>query len=155
MLMAAMSMNRVTLIGNLGADPEIKPMRGGGSMAQLSVATTERWKDKSTGELQEKTEWHRVVIFSDQLVKVAQDMLRKGSRVYVEGRLQTRKWQDQSGADKYSTEVVLTQFQSMLVTFGDGGERASAPRSPPASAPSAPTPSRPPLQDDLNDEIPF
>src|SRR3954465_3386223 len=101
------SVNKVILIGNLGKDPEIRAMGSGDRMAQLSVATSEQWRDKGSGERKEKTEWHRVVIFNDNLVKVAESYLRKGSKVYVEGSLQTRKWTDQNGQEKYSTEVVL------------------------------------------------
>jgi single-strand DNA-binding protein len=122
------SVNKVILIGNLGADPEIRSLSNGGKVAQLSVATTESWRDKNSGERKERTEWHRVVIFSEGLVRIAEQYLRKGSKVYIEGQLQTRKWQDQSGADKYSTEVVLQNFNSNL-TMLDGrqdGEGAGA-----------------------------
>ena len=107
-------MNKVMLIGNLGADPEVRRMQNGDPVVNLSVATTESWRDKSTGEKKERTEWSRVVIFNDHLAKVAENYLRKGSKVYVEGSLQTRKWQDQNGADKYSTEIVLQKFRGDL-----------------------------------------
>ena len=108
------SINKVILIGNLGKDPEVRSMQNGGELVNLSIATSERWKDKATNEPKEKTEWHRVVIFNENLVKVAKDFLQKGRRVYVEGQLQTRKWQDQSGQDRYSTEVVLGNFKGEL-----------------------------------------
>lgn len=113
------SVNKVILVGNLGADPEVRNLPGGGKVVNLSIATSERWKDKNTGEQREKTEWHRVVIFSEGLVGVAEKYLSKGSKVYLEGQLQTRKWQDQAGNDKYSTEVVLQGFNSNL-TLLDG-----------------------------------
>lgn len=113
------SVNKVILIGNLGADPEIRRTQDGRPIANLSVATSESWKDKNTGERREKTEWHRVVIFNEGLCKVAENYLKKGSKVYIEGQLQTRKWQDQSGQDKYSTEVVLQGFSGNL-TMLDG-----------------------------------
>ena len=113
------SINKVILVGNLGADPEIRQTKDGKSIANLSVATSESWKDRNTGERREKTEWHRVVIFNEGLARVAEQYLRKGSKVYVEGQLQTRKWQDQNGQDRYSTEVVLQGFNSNL-TMLDG-----------------------------------
>ncbi|ODT78500.1 MAG: single-stranded DNA-binding protein [Pelagibacterium sp. SCN 64-44] len=113
------SVNKVILVGNLGADPEVRNLPNGGKVVNLSVATSESWKDRNTGERREKTEWHRVVIFSEGLTRVAESYLRKGSKVYIEGQLQTRKWQDQSGQDKYSTEVVLQGFNSNL-TLLDG-----------------------------------
>ena len=121
------SVNKVILVGNLGADPEIRNMPSGGKVVNLSIATSENWKDKNTGERREKTEWHRVVIFSEGLARVAESYLKKGSKVYIEGQLQTRKWQDQSGADKYSTEIVLQGFNSNLtLLYGRGdGESAS------------------------------
>jgi len=113
------SINKVILVGRLGADPEIRRTNDGRPIANLSVATSESWRDKNSGERKEKTEWHRVVIFSEGLCKVAENYLRKGSHVYLEGQLQTRKWQDQSGADKYSTEIVLQGFSGTL-TMLDG-----------------------------------
>lgn len=113
------SVNKVILIGNLGADPEIRRTQDGRPIANLSVATSESWRDKNTGERREKTEWHRVVIFNEGLCKIAENYLKKGSKVYLEGQLQTRKWQDQSGQDKYSTEVVLQGFNGNL-TMLDG-----------------------------------
>ncbi len=114
-----MSVNKVILIGNLGADPEIRNTQAGKKIVNLRIATSESWKDKQTGERKEKTEWHQVVIFNDGLAGVAERFLRKGSKVYIEGQLQTRKWQDQSGQDRYSTEVVLQGFNGNL-TMLDG-----------------------------------
>ncbi len=113
------SINKVILVGNLGADPEIRQTKDGRPIANLSIATSENWKDKNTGERREKTEWHRVVIFNEGLSRIAEQYLRKGSKVYLEGALQTRKWQDQNGQDKYTTEVVLQGFNSNL-TMLDG-----------------------------------
>lgn len=120
------SVNKVILVGNLGADPEVRNLPSGGKVVNLSIATSERWKDRNTGEQREKTEWHRVVIFSEGLTRVAESYLRKGSKVYIEGQLQTRKWQDQSGADKYSTEVVLQGFNSNLTLLDGRGEGDNA-----------------------------
>jgi len=120
------SINKVILVGNLGADPEIKAMPSGDRMAKFPLATSETWRDRQSGERREKTEWHNVVIFNDNIVKVAENYLRKGSKVYVEGSLQTRKWQDQNGQDRYMTEVVLQKFRgelTMLDTKGEGGQR--------------------------------
>jgi single-strand DNA-binding protein len=108
------SVNKVILVGNLGRDPEIKQMPSGSSIANLSVATSESWRDKASGERKEKTEWHRVVVFSEGLVRIVEQYLKKGSKVYLEGQLETRKWQDKDGNDKYSTEVVLRNFNSTL-----------------------------------------
>ncbi len=118
------SVNKVILVGNLGNDPEVRNLPSGGKVVNLSVATSERWKDRNSGEQREKTEWHRVVIFSEGLARVAEQYLRKGSKVYIEGQLQTRKWQDQSGQDKYSTEVVLQNFNSSMVLLDGRGEGA-------------------------------
>ena len=118
------SVNKVILVGNLGKDPEVRHTQDGRPIVNLSVATSENWRDKQTGERKERTEWHRVVIFSEGLAKVAEQYLHKGSKVYIEGQLQTRKWQDQSGQDKYSTEIVLQGFNSTLTMLdgrGDGG----------------------------------
>lgn len=115
------SVNKVILIGNLGRDPEVRTFQNGGKVCNLRIATSENWKDRSTGERREKTEWHSVAIFQEGLVRVCEQYLRKGSKVYIEGQLQTRKWQDQSGADRYSTEVVLQGFNGSLVML-DGRE---------------------------------
>jgi single-strand DNA-binding protein len=116
------SVNKVILVGNLGKDPEIRTLTSGDRVANLSLATSETWRDKSSGERKEKTEWHRVVIFNDNLVKVAESYLRKGSTVYIEGSLQTRKWTDNSGVEKYSTEIVLQKFRGELTMLGGRGE---------------------------------
>jgi single-strand DNA-binding protein len=119
------SVNKVILVGNLGKDPEIRRTQDGRPIANLSVATSEQWRDKATGERKEKTEWHRVVIFSEGLAKVAEQYLKKGAKVYIEGQLQTRKWTDQAGVEKYSTEVVLQGFNSNLTMLdGRGGAGA-------------------------------
>lgn len=115
------SVNKVILVGNLGRDPEIRSMQSGEEIAQLSLATSETWRDKASGERKERTEWHRVVIFNENLVKVAKQYLKKGSKVYIEGSLQTRKWTDKDGAEKYTTEVVLQRFRGEL-TMLDGRE---------------------------------
>jgi len=124
------SLNKVMLIGNLGQDPEVRSFQNGGKVCNLRIATTENWKDRNTGERQERTEWHTVAIFSEGLVSVAERYLRKGSKVFIEGQLQTRKWQDQSGNDRYSTEVVLRGFNGTLTMLdgaggsGGGGQRS-------------------------------
>ena len=123
------SLNKVMLIGNLGADPEIRSFQNGGRVANLRIATSETWKDRNTGERQERTEWHNVAIFSEGLVSVVERFLKKGSKVYIEGKLQTRKWQDQNGQDRYTTEVVLRGFDGTLTMLdgaqggGGGGQR--------------------------------
>jgi single-strand DNA-binding protein len=161
------SVNKVILVGNLGADPEIRTLNSGDRVANLRLATSENWRDRGSGERREKTEWHRVVIFNDNLVKVAESYLRKGSKVYVEGALQTRKWTDQSGQEKFSTEVVLQKFRGELTMLdgrggeaerdeggygggygGGGGGFSSGPRQQ-SSAP------REDFSADLDDEIPF
>ena len=117
------SVNKVTLVGNLGRDPEIRAMQNGDKIVQLSVATSDRWKDKNSGEQRERTEWHRVVIFNDALGKIAEQYLKKGSTVYLEGQLQTRKWTDQqSGQEKYTTEVVLQRYRGELTLLGSRSE---------------------------------
>jgi len=160
------SLNKVMLIGNLGADPEIRTFGNGGRVCNLRIATSERWRDKNTGENREKTEWHTVAIFSEGLVKVCENYLRKGSKVFIEGALQTRKWQDQSGNDRYSTEVVLQGFNGTLTMLdgrgggdsmgGGQGGGYSAPASSGGgygggSGGGAPAPA----SNDLDDEIPF
>ncbi len=116
------SVNKVILIGNLGRDPEVRSFQNGGKVCNLRIATSENWKDRTTGERRERTEWHSVAIFNEGLVRVAEQYLRKGSKVYIEGQLQTRKWQDQSGQDRYSTEVVLQGFGSTLTMLDGRGE---------------------------------
>ena len=155
------SVNKVILVGNLGKDPEIRSLGSGDRVANLRVATSETWRDKSSGERKEKTEWHRVVIFNDNLVKVAEQYLRKGSKIYLEGSIQTRKWTDQSGVEKFSTEIVLQKFRgelTMLDGRGDsegaseGGGYSGGFSSGPRAQSSAP---REDFSADLDDEIPF
>ena len=168
------SVNKVILVGNLGADPEIRSLSSGDRVANLRVATSETWRDRNSGERKEKTEWHRVVIFNDNLVKVAEQYLRKGSKIYLEGSIQTRKWADQSGVEKFSTEIVLQKFRGELTMLdgrgdnmegGEGGGYAasdgfgsgasgfsSAPR--PRAMASAGGPNED-FSADLDDEIPF
>jgi len=116
------SVNKVIIIGNLGRDPEVRSFQNGGKVCNLRIATSETWKDKQSGERREKTEWHSVAIFQEGLVRIAEQYLKKGSKVYIEGKLQTRKWQDQSGADRYSTEVVLQGFDGVLTMLDGRGE---------------------------------
>jgi single-strand DNA-binding protein len=152
------SVNKVILIGNLGREPEIRSMQNGGKVCNLSIATSERWKDRTSGEQQEKTEWHRVVIFDDRLVDVAEKYLQKGSKVYLEGELQTRKWADQSGQDKYTTEVVLRRFRgqlTMLDTRGGGAGAGGGYDTPQDYAPPQDSGPGPTNGGDLDDEIPF
>ena len=159
------SVNKVILVGNLGKDPEIRRTNDGRPIANLSVATSESWRDKNTGERKEKTEWHRVVIFSEGLCKIAEQYLKKGSKVYLEGQLQTRKYTDKDGVEKYSTEVVLQNFNSaltMLDTRGgggggaessdDSGAQSAAPARKPAMAGATTGGGR---RGDMDDEIPF
>ena len=149
------SLNKVQLIGRLGADPEIKQMVNGKSVARLSVATSQSWKDKSTGERKEKTQWHRVVIFNEGLVNIVQQYLKKGANVYLEGQLSTRKWKDEkSGEDKYSTEVVLQGYNSSLTMLGG---KNSSNNSTETSENKSSLPNDQISQDnsDLDDEIPF
>ena len=163
------SVNKVILIGNLGKDPEVRSMQNGGKVANLSLATSESWKDKSTGEKKEKTEWHRVVIFG-QLAEIAERFLKKGSKVYVCGSLQTRKWTDKDGAEKYSTEVVLQGFNSELTMLdgkGGGGGGGSAgmgdddgggggwDSGASTDAPRSGGGKKAPARDDMDDDIPF
>jgi single-strand DNA-binding protein len=164
------SVNKVILVGNLGRDPEIRSMQSGEEIAQLSLATSETWRDKASGERKERTEWHRVVIFNENLVKVAKSYLKKGSKVYIEGSLQTRKWTDKDGAEKYTTEVVLQRFRGELTmldgrdgggsggSYGGGGDDygssggsggGSGRSSAGGGGGSAPR------RDDMDDEIPF
>ena len=152
------SVNKVILVGNLGKDPEIRSLGSGDRVANLTIATSERWRDKASGEQKEKTEWHRVVIFNDNLVRVAEQYLKKGSSVYIEGSLQTRKWTDNTGQEKYSTEVVLQKFRGELTMlggrggdverdeggYGGGGFQRAQPSGPKES-----------FSADLDDEIPF
>lgn len=156
------SVNKVILVGNLGRDPEVRTMQSGGRVCNLSVATSETWRDKASGERKERTEWHRVVVFNDNLVKVCESYLRKGSKVYIEGQLETRKWQDQSGQERYSTEVVLRPFRGEITMLdgrtgsggvGGGGDMDSGPgdSGPGFGGGRSSAPSR----GDLDDDIPF
>ena len=168
------SVNKVILVGNLGRDPEIRNTQDGAKIVQLSIATSERWKDRNTGEPRERTEWHRVVIFNENLGRVAEQYLRKGSSVYLEGQLQTRKWTDQQGVEKYTTEVVLQRYRGELTLLGGRGDTAGGGfgdsaggnmggggygAGAPAAAPSAPAaPATPPPMhggDNIDDDIPF
>jgi single-strand DNA-binding protein len=170
------SVNKVILIGNLGADPEIRRTQDGKPIANLNIATSESWRDRNSGERREKTEWHRVVIFSEPLCKVVEQYLKKGSKVYIEGSLQTRKWTDQNGQDKYSTEVVLQGFNSVLTMLDGRGEGGGASRggggnsdfggdsyggndyaapAPRASGRAAPAAAASNFSRDMDDDIPF
>jgi len=145
------SVNKVILVGNLGKDPEVRRMQSGEPVVNLSIATSESWRDKASGERKEKTEWHRVVIFNENIAKVAEQYLRKGAKVYIEGQLATRKWTDKDGAEKYSTEIVLNRFRgelTMLDTRGEGGGRG-------ADSPQISGGSRNFDRSELDDEIPF
>jgi single-strand DNA-binding protein len=149
------SLNKVLLIGRLGADPEIKQMVNGKNVARLSIATSQSWKDKSSGERKEKTEWHRIVIFNEGLVNVVQQYLKKGANIYVEGQLSTRKWKDEaSGQDKYSTEIVLQGYNSSL-TMLDGKLKGESTNLVSESKSSLPDDSASQINKDLDDEIPF
>jgi single-strand DNA-binding protein len=155
------SVNKVILVGNLGRDPEIRRTQDGRPIANLSIATSESWRDKNTGERKEKTEWHRVVIFNEGLCKVVEQYLKKGAKVYIEGQLQTRKYQDKDGHEKYSTEVVLQGFNSQLTMLdgrGGGGGASADSGDFGSSSPSAPRERRPAMagaRGDMDDEIPF
>ncbi len=152
------SLNKVQLIGNLGADPEIRSTQDGREIANLSVATTDSWRDKTTGERRDKTEWHRVVIFPDGLVNIAKNYLKKGSKVYVEGALQTRKWTDQSGQDRYSTEVVLQGFNGTLTMLdgrNEGSSEGGYAQAAPAEAGNAGSKAESFVDSQLDDDIPF
>ena len=147
------TVNKVILVGNLGKDPEIKSMQDGTKIANLTIATSEQWKDKETQERKEKTEWHRVVIFNDKLAEIAEKYMRKGSKVYVEGQLQTRKWTDQSGQERYTTEVVLQRYRGEITMLDNKGQGGGATESFDTSAPAGRTAM--PSMEDIDDEIPF
>ena len=162
------SINKVILVGNLGRDPEVRATQDGSKIVNLSLATSERWKDRNTGEQRERTEWHRVVIFNDNLGRIAEQYLRKGSTCYIEGQLQTRKWTDQQGAEKYTTEVVLQRYRGELTLLGGrgdsamgdggfGGDSSSYTSQSADSAQSSGGSTPPPMRDssDLDDDIPF
>ena len=152
------SVNKVILVGNLGRDPEVRTFQNGGKVCNLRVATSETWKDKNTGERRERTEWHSVAIFSEPLARTAEQYLRKGSKVYLEGQLETRKWQDQSGQDRYSTEVVLRPYTSTMVMLdgrggGDGGGGGYMEDQSRGGGGGYQSPA--PAGGDMDDEIPF
>ncbi len=157
------SVNKVILVGNLGADPEIRRLNSGDPVVNMRIATSETWRDRQSGERRERTEWHNVVIFNDNLAKVAEQYLKKGAKVYIEGQLQTRKWQDQQGQDRYTTEVVLQKFRGelqMLDSRGQGGDGGQVGydrggRSGSDFGQSGPAEDRGRASADLDDEIPF
>ena len=150
------SVNKVTLVGNLGRDPEIRAMQNGDKIVQLSIATSDRWKDKNSGEQRERTEWHRVVIFNDALGKIAEQYLKKGSTVYLEGQLQTRKWTDQqSGQDKYTTEVVLQRYRGELTLLGSRPDNQLNNDYNKSEIDQLSEPTVSNIASDLDDEIPF
>ena len=149
------SLNKVLLIGRLGADPEIKQMVNGKSVARLSLATSQSWKDKNTGEKKEKTEWHRVVVFNEGLVNVVQQYLKKGAQIYVEGQLTTRKWKDeQSGQDKFSTEIIIQGYNSSLTMLGGGNSTSGIQYDNNQSSPNT-SDNVSQTSNDMDDEIPF
>ena len=153
------SLNKVTLIGNLGADPEVRTMGNGKKVATFSLATTENWTDKSTNERKEATEWHRVVVFNEVLLRVVEDYVKKGSKLYLEGNLQTRKWQDQSGQDRYTTEIVVQNFKGTLILLDSRGDSAQTipnnrPETVGQSSPEA-VQATEAIADEFDDEIPF
>jgi len=155
------SVNKVIIVGNLGRDPEIRTTQNGSKLCNLSVATSESWNDKASGERKEKTEWHRVVVFNDNIVRVCENYLKKGSKVFIEGQLETRKWTDQSGAEKYTTEVVLRAFRGELTMLdnkgeGQGGGSYSAPANESSSAPAGGGNWEPSKgENNFDDDIPF
>lgn len=157
------SVNKVILVGNLGTKPDVRMMQTGGKVCNLSIATSETWKDRNTGERKEKTEWHRVVVFNEPLVNVCEQYLDKGSKVYIEGQLETRKWTDQNGQEKYTTEIVLRPYRGELTMLdgrsgagqSGGGYGEQAGYGAPAGGASQPMSSAPAPMDELEDEIPF
>ncbi|MEM7719329.1 MAG: single-stranded DNA-binding protein [Pseudomonadota bacterium] len=156
------SVNKVILVGNLGRDPEVRTFQNGGKVCNLRIATSENWKDRNTGERRERTEWHSVAIFSEPLARIAEQYLRKGSKVYLEGQLETRKWQDQSGQDRYSTEVVLRPYKGELTLLdgrgdnaGGGGGGGSVGYDDRGDSYGGGSSSPAPASQDLDDEIPF
>ncbi|MGR3514136.1 MAG: single-stranded DNA-binding protein [Paracoccaceae bacterium] len=156
------SVNKVILVGNLGRDPEVRTFQNGGKVCNLRIATSENWKDRNTGERRERTEWHSVAIFSEPLARIAEQYLRKGSKVYLEGQLETRKWQDQSGQDRYSTEVVLRPYKGELTlldsrgdNMGGGGGGGGYDDRDAGYGGGGGSSSPAPVSQDLDDEIPF
>jgi len=153
--MASRGLNKVMIIGNLGAEPEVRYTAGGSAMANVNIATSETWRDKQTGEQQEKTEWHRVVFFG-KLAEIVQQYVHKGSKIYIEGRLQTRKWQDKEGHDRYTTEIVANEMQMLDSKGGSSASFEPAQQAAPAQTPAQPAPSSSTSQiDDFDDDIPF
>ena len=152
----ARGVNKVILVGNLGNDPDIRYTAGGAAVANISLATTDSWKDKESGEQQDRTEWHRIVFFG-RLAEIVGEYLRKGSQVYVEGRLQTRKWQDKSGNDRYTTEIVANEMQMLGGRGGSGGGMGNNDQAPPPMSESSPASSSAPAADNdfVDDDIPF
>lgn len=157
------SVNKVILVGNLGADPEVKSFQNGGRIANMRIATSENWRDRTSGERREKTEWHNVVVNNENLVPIVEKYLRKGSKIYVEGQLQTRKWQDRDGNDRYTTEVVIGRFNGQLTLLDGRGEGSDdGDRGGFGEAPRAAAPAKNPafgggssFSDDLDDDVPF
>ncbi len=158
------SLNKVMLIGNLGQDPDVRSMQNGGRVCNLSIATSESWKDKNTGERREKTEWHRVTVFNEGIVKVCENYLKKGSKVFVEGTLETRKWQDQNGNDRYTTEVVLKPYNGNLTMLdgrndnqssGGGYQQQNQQQAAGGGGGSQQNAAPAPVHDDFDDDIPF
>ncbi len=155
------SVNKVILVGNLGRDPEVRRLNSGAAVVNLRLATSESWRDKTSGERQERTEWHSVVIYNENLGRVAEQYLKKGSKVYLEGQIQTRKWQDQSGQDRYTTEIVLQRFRGELVLLDRAGDNALTDsgsdfgRATPMESRGAKRPGGASLAEELDDEIPF
>ncbi len=161
--MASRGLNKVMLIGNLGADPETRYTAGGAAITNVRIATSEQWKDKSSGENQERTEWHRIVFFG-RLAEIAAEYLRKGSQIYVEGSIRTNKWQNKEGVDQYTTEIIASEMQMLGSRGGSGGSASSgagnsydqsAPSRAPNKAPGKGAPAAPPPSDDFDDDIPF
>lgn len=146
------SVNKAIIIGTVGKDPETKTFSNGNKVSNFSVATSERWKDKNTGEKQEKTQWHNIAIFNERLITVAENYLKKGSKVYIEGQIETRKWTDQNGQERYTTEIVLKAFRGELTLLG-GRESSEQPNTAHAQAPH--NQQRPPQTETFEDEIPF
>lgn len=150
------SLNKASILGNVGKDPEIRNTQAGAKIANLTVATSETWKDKASGEKKEKTEWHKIVVFNPHLVGIIETHIRKGSKIYVEGSIQTRKWTDQQGMDRYSTEIVMGQYGGTLLILDKGGEQQSAPTQQAAPRQEARQPAQQPYGGGpLDDEIPF
>ncbi len=149
------SLNEVNLIGHLGADPEMKSFQNGGKIANLSLATSRKWKDRNSGEMREETEWHRIAILADGLAGIAEKYLCKGSKLYVSGRLKTEKWTDKSGQDRYTTKVIVTGYEGKLILLGSGNSSNAPANSPVKSSAPDTGSSNPPAGPEIDDEIPF